>query len=275
MILLEDKNCVIVLAIFAAVLAVLIGAVPTFAVHAQTAPAGTNSTGLGLSIDAVKTDYLDLSELKDGAYVFDPDWLDQKVQEVSYVVTNESDSYSIAESSFYELSKTYNSKLGFDSSVSGGVDLFSGGLSFGFKANSTQNYNEYTNQYFGTSYLSYRLVHSYDDDTDYTNESLMTEENFEELGNLLNVDRIDRAYYYSGSIQQTPGDSAAQNTNVFIEIDESLPNDYGFELYGRIPQNDSEVVITELLFNHFKHEGYYEFDENFQAELWKSERVKI
>lgn len=90
-------------------------------------------SGLGLSVNAVTTDYLYLSELKDGAPIFNTDWLASQVNSANYVSVNSTYSSSYKSSEFEEVAKSYLARFQFSNSVSAGVDLFLAAASFGFE----------------------------------------------------------------------------------------------------------------------------------------------
>lgn len=81
----------------------------------------------------------------------------------------------------------------------------------------------------------------------------------------LDVSRIDVIYdYYNDSrlsnlateISSDYEDYYYTNCNGFIEINDNFIERYNFELFGKLPKNDSEVVITKYMFDIYKKFGY-------------------
>lgn len=54
----------------------------------------------------------------------------------------------------------------------------------------------------------------------------------------------------------------------FVCMSDSATKNFGYELYGRMPENKEEIVIPECLFNTFKLLGLSENDENYKIEKY-------
>ena len=117
-------------------------------VSASAATANVERSGLGLSVDAVKTDYLDLTELKDGSPIFDTAWLTSQVNNANYISVGATKTKSYTGSKFETVSKDFATDLNFNSRTSLDMDLFLVALSKVFKVNAELKINEYASQYY-------------------------------------------------------------------------------------------------------------------------------
>lgn len=109
----------------------------------------------------------------------------------------------------------------------------------------------------------------------------LTLRQYEFLKSNVKSDRLDKVYGSLGagvgSIKELDvdvgwGGSVGYNTYAggAIGIDKDFVSDYGFALYGRLPDNDNEVVITEFFYKLFEHFGYtdgYAIDINSRDDM--------
>ena len=80
-----------------------------------------------------------------------------------------------------------------------------------------------------------------------------------ELSLPLNVDNTQIAWYYAGKYNYFPAS-------------EELFEEAGFDLYGRLPANDKEVVITKYIYDQFREYGMYYF-EGEEKKILSSQEV--
>ena len=112
-------------------------------------------TGLGLSINAITNSYLDSIEIKDGSPIFDETFRLEKLSQASYGAVNTTETYSYATTNMQYMANNCSSSYGYSSSVTGGVELFSGEANYAYSAVNDLLYGQYTSQYY------YRLCTEY------------------------------------------------------------------------------------------------------------------
>jgi len=115
---------------------------------ATAASEGVERSGLGLSVNAITTDYLDLTELKDGSPIFDKAWLASQVDSASYVSVNSSNIKSYKGSEFETIAKDFVADLGFNESTSLNLDLFAAATSSGFEFEDLRHYKTLASHYY-------------------------------------------------------------------------------------------------------------------------------
>lgn len=114
--------------------------------------AGSNSvydkTGLGVSINAAKNSYIDISELRTGSPIFNETWLENRIADIVPDMINSSDIYSNSSSSFEEINTKINANYEFSPSITGIYDIFTANANRGFSFNIGLNYSSYASQYY-------------------------------------------------------------------------------------------------------------------------------
>lgn len=99
----------------------------------------------------------------------------------------------------------------------------------------------------------------------------LTLRQYEFLKSNVKSDRLDKVYGSLGAgvgqikeldVDVGWGSSVGYSTYAggAIGIDKDFVSDYGFALYGRLPDNENEVVITEFFYKLFEHFGYTDGD---------------
>ncbi len=111
---------------------------------------GTEVSGLGYSINAVKTTYMDVTAVKDGSPVFETNWLKTQIEKGTQNAVNQTTTFAVSDKSFDSVSSKYSDELKFSADVTGGYKMFTGSLSAGFSTNSGINYSSAGSQYFYT-----------------------------------------------------------------------------------------------------------------------------
>ena len=144
----------------------------------------------------------------------------------------------------------------------------------------------------GAAYMSYYKTYNYiDDDGDLNSNYIigMNDNDIIYLKENLNTYNGDIIYNYYDSeygnlmdenniYTHNEGNYKSYNTNKnngLIVIDHTFIEKYNLTLYGRLPENDNEVIITKYIFEQYKLSGYYnllekeivEFDDLIGEEI--------
>lgn len=109
---------------------------------------GTDVTGLGYSVDAVTAPYLDAKHMKDGAPVFEVNWLKAQIEKGTHNATNTTNTASYSGSNYNTMKKAYADEMQFSNSVTGQCDVFTASLSSGYETSTTMNYASTASQYY-------------------------------------------------------------------------------------------------------------------------------
>lgn len=72
-------------------LALFLGINAFLVVNADSVDVKFNKTGLGCTLNAVKNAYIDVSEIKTGSPIFNEDWLENKISNLSHDIISTSD----------------------------------------------------------------------------------------------------------------------------------------------------------------------------------------
>ncbi len=115
---------------------------------ATAASEGVERSGLGLSVNAITTDYLDLTELKDGSPIFDKAWLASQVDSANYVSVASTDIKSYKGSEFETVAKRFVADLNISQSASLNLDLFAAAVSSGFEFEDLNHYKTLLSHYY-------------------------------------------------------------------------------------------------------------------------------
>lgn len=101
-------------------------------------------------------------------------------------------------------------------------------------------------------------------------QTFMDDEDYANVKSLVKADRLDKVYLFAAYFNALNTKDSTSDDNIrydvkglsgwgcpgFTELDEKLPEDYGFTLYGDYPKAYDEVVITEHYFKSLKSDGY-------------------
>lgn len=117
-------------------------------IQAAETDANYLKTGLGYSINAIKSKYIDITEIRDGSPIFDESWLSSYISNISPVIVNGSNIYSLSGSSFAEIVAKMNMKLEYSSDVKGYNSIFIANAESGFDVSSGINFKTYISQYY-------------------------------------------------------------------------------------------------------------------------------
>lgn len=115
---------------------------------ATAASEGVERSGLGLSVNAITTDYLDLTELKDGSPIFNTSWITSQVNNANYISVGSTITNTFNKSEFMDVAEDFAVKLNFNQGVSLNTDLFLGALSNTFKVQAEASNKECVSQYY-------------------------------------------------------------------------------------------------------------------------------
>lgn len=115
---------------------------------ATAASEGVERSGLGLSVNAITTDYLDLTELKDGSPIFNTSWITSQVNNANYISVGSTITNTFNKSEFMDVAEDFAVKLNFNQSVSFNAELFLGALSNTFKVQASAFNKDYVSQYY-------------------------------------------------------------------------------------------------------------------------------
>lgn len=95
---------------------------------------------------------------------------------------------------------------------------------------------------------------------------------YEALKKEVNSDRLDIAYWeFNYTFRENmiySSDRDLFDSKGFIEMDESLADDYGYTLYGKLPTSYDEVVLTDYIFNGFKKFWYTDGENTKQIKTY-------
>ena len=105
---------------------------------------------LGLSIDLANNPTIDLTEIKDGSSIFNDDWLENQLSNLSEITVNSTESRRIYTSSFSEMSNSICQFFDFDSNLSLGIDIFNLATGNAFQIDSNTNASSYVMQSYNT-----------------------------------------------------------------------------------------------------------------------------
>ena len=114
-----------------------------------------NVFGVGYSIDAAKSRYLDAEDVKDGAPIFDEVWLNQTIDQQKVNHLYKTDTFAASSNSFKSLNASLATNFTLSSFLGGAIDVFTANLSRGFNNNSSMDY-----KFSGSKYL-YALNYQY------------------------------------------------------------------------------------------------------------------
>ena len=107
-----------------------------------------SKVGLGYSINAVKSKYIDVIEIRDGSPIMNEDWLASYLENITPTMVNYSDIYSFSASSFEEINTAVNMRMNFSSSIKGDGSIFTANAQNGFDVTSGINYSSNMSQYY-------------------------------------------------------------------------------------------------------------------------------
>ncbi len=121
-------------------------------------------------------------------------------------------------------------------------------------------------QHFKTSHMSYvRKIAYYDDelkDLRGNNSVKMNASDAEKFKTYIKSDRYDYRYDFTTTFRSgypSEKEYVPYNLDGFVSIagiDANLTADYGFELYGKLPESDDEIVISRHMYRIFEDLGY-------------------
>ena len=114
-----------------------------------------NVFGVGYSIDAAKSRYLDAEDVKDGAPIFDEVWLNQTIDQQKVNHLYKTDTFAASSNSFKSLNASLATNFTLSSFLGGAIDVFTANLSRGFNNNSSMD-----DKFSGSKYL-YALNYQY------------------------------------------------------------------------------------------------------------------
>ena len=117
-------------------------------IQAAEYSSNVDKTGLGYSINAVKTAYIDVSEIRTGSPIFDSNWLTMCLSILQPENIRYSSSSYFSSSNFEEINASINSEFNYNSSVNMDCSLFTSNSKMGFKNTSIINYSSYMSQYY-------------------------------------------------------------------------------------------------------------------------------
>lgn len=127
-----------------------------------------------------------------------------------------------------------------------------------------------TMKLYNSSHISFTKSIHKDINSSLRNSYSMSEKDFEQLKSAVSCDRLDKVYllrpgiyskeYFEEYVEDGIYGSAYYGA---IETDEQLIRDYGFNLYGKLPQDYDEVALPLNLFKMFKKLGYRKYSDDY------------
>lgn len=106
------------------------------------------SIGLGQSINAVTSKYLDTTEIKTGSPIFDESWLDNQINNSTYLDAKQFNGVSVSSNNFENIYNDFMIQCGQNTNVSVGYDIFMATLYNGYSMSVNNYYTNYLSHYF-------------------------------------------------------------------------------------------------------------------------------
>lgn len=155
-------------------LALFFGINAFLVVNADSVNVQFNKTGLGYTLNTVKNAYIDVSEIKTGSPIFNEEWLENKISNLSPDIISTSDIKFFSSSSYKDISTSIGVSYNFNSNITNNLSLFNQNSSIGFNVYNNFEYNKYASQYYYTlistfERYSYALPNYSSNLTDYKN----------------------------------------------------------------------------------------------------------
>lgn len=118
----------------------------------------TDRVGLGYSINAITNSYIDATEIRDGAPIFDSQFHNNTLLNAIYATSSSTITNACSASDMGSMSTALSNTYGFSASISGGYELFSGEAEYAYTiVNSIESQNYYSQYYykFYSEYVDY------------------------------------------------------------------------------------------------------------------------
>ena len=118
------------------------------AVHASAETSNDEMSGLGYSINAATSIYLDAENIKTGSPVFEENWLEGQKSKAHRITVNSTETTAKSASSFLEIKESLAEDIELNAGISLGYEIFTANMEIGFDSSSTIKYEEYASQYY-------------------------------------------------------------------------------------------------------------------------------
>ena len=110
------------------------------------------------------------------------------------------------------------------------------------------------------TYLSYQKVLDYEIDNHSFSQAIkLSEKDIDDIQNYTGLKVLPKYSYFNQkivNIHKNNSNLYLNSINGFCEINPQVIEELGFNIYGNLPSNDDEVVITDYMYQVFQRDGY-------------------